>query len=97
MANRVERLEKRENKLVAKGKKAVDEGRDKKADRIFGRAAKVEDRKIKIQERKKTTTTRLVAEKTGSLAPELVKFAVAARAAAAAGPIKKYKKPPLKK
>jgi hypothetical protein len=36
---RVERLEKRENKLVAKGNKAVDEGRDKKADRILGRAA----------------------------------------------------------
>ena len=50
---RVERLEKRENKLVAKGNKAVDEGRDKKAGRILGRAAKVEDQKIKIQERKK--------------------------------------------
>jgi len=49
--NRVARLEKKENKLVAKGSKAVDEGRDKKAGRILGRAAKVEDRKIRIQKK----------------------------------------------
>lgn len=45
---RVKRLEKREEKLVSKGNKAVDEGRDKKADRIFKRAANVEDRKIRL-------------------------------------------------
>ena len=53
MQDRIDRLQKKENKLVAKGYKAVDEGRDKKADRILGRAAKVEDRKIRMSEKKK--------------------------------------------
>jgi len=47
----IDRLQKREDKLVAKGYKAVDEGREKKADRILGRAARVEDRKIRLSER----------------------------------------------
>jgi hypothetical protein len=51
--NVIDRLQKREDRLVAKGNKAVDEGRDKKADRILGRAARVEDRKIRIAEKKK--------------------------------------------
>jgi hypothetical protein len=41
---RRERLEKREEKLVSKGNQAVDEGRDRKADRLFKRAANVQDR-----------------------------------------------------
>jgi phage shock protein A len=49
---RIKRLEKREEKLVSKGNKAVDEGRDRKADRLLGRAAKAEDRKIRLSERK---------------------------------------------
>ena len=49
---RIKRLEKREEKLVRKGNKAVDEGRDRKADRLLGRAAKVEDKKIRLSERK---------------------------------------------
>jgi hypothetical protein len=52
MQDRLDRLQKREDKLVYKGNKAVDEGRDKKADRILGRAAKVEDRKIRMSEKK---------------------------------------------
>lgn len=47
-----QRLEKREAKLVSKGNKAVDEGRERKADRIFKRAANVENRKIKLSEKK---------------------------------------------
>lgn len=43
----IDRLQKKEDKLVRKGNKAVDEGRDKKADRILGRAARVEDRLIR--------------------------------------------------
>ena len=50
---RIARLQKKEDKLVYKGNKAVDEGRDTKADRLLGRAAKVEDRKITISEKKK--------------------------------------------
>lgn len=46
----IDRLQKREERLVAKGYKAVDEGREKKADRILGRAARVEDRKIRLME-----------------------------------------------
>lgn len=48
---RIERLQKKEDKLVKKGYKAVDEGRDKKADRILGRAAKAEDKKIRLSEK----------------------------------------------
>ena len=51
--DRIERLKKRETRLVTKGKKAVDEGRNNRADRILGRAAKVENRIIKLSERKK--------------------------------------------
>lgn len=50
---RVARLQKKEDRLVYKGNKAVDEGRDKKADRILGRAAKAEDRKIRTAEKMK--------------------------------------------
>lgn len=49
----IDRLQKREERLVYRGNKAVDEGRDKKADRLLGRAARVEDRKIRIAEKKK--------------------------------------------
>ena len=55
--SKIERLERKENKLVKKGYKAVDEGRDKKADRILGRAAKVEDKKIRLSENKKQYET----------------------------------------
>jgi hypothetical protein len=48
----IDRLQKKEERLVKKGYKAVDEGRDKKADRILGRAARVEDRKIRMSEKK---------------------------------------------
>jgi hypothetical protein len=51
---KVARLQERENRLVKKGNKAVDEGRERKADRLLGRAARVEDRKIKISEKMKT-------------------------------------------
>lgn len=46
------RLQKREEKLVKKGNKAVDEGRERKADRLLGRAARVEDRKIRLSKGK---------------------------------------------
>jgi len=51
---KVARLQKREDRLVKKGNKAVDEGRERKADRLLGRAARVEDRKIKISEKLKS-------------------------------------------
>ena len=51
--DRIESLKKRETRLVNKGNKAVDDGKDKKADRLLGRAAKVENRIIKLSERKK--------------------------------------------
>jgi hypothetical protein len=50
----IDRLKNKENKLVEKGNKAVDEGRDKKADRILGRAARVENRLIKLSEKQKS-------------------------------------------
>ena len=48
----IDRLQKREDKLVEKGYKAVDEGRERKADRILGRAARVQDKKIRMSEKK---------------------------------------------
>lgn len=50
----IDRLKNKENKLVEKGNKAVDEGRDKKADRILGKAARVENRLIKLSEKQKS-------------------------------------------
>lgn len=52
MKNKIERLKVRETKLVSRGNKAVDEGREKKADRLLGRAARVENRIIKRQNEK---------------------------------------------
>lgn len=51
-SKRVDRLQKKEEKLAYKGGKAVDEGREKKADRLLKRAANVENRKIRISEKK---------------------------------------------
>ena len=56
--NKIARLQKKEGKLVAKANKAVDEGRDKKADRLLKRAAKTENRKIKTAEMKKGGSTK---------------------------------------
>lgn len=50
MGKKIERLENREASLVARGSKAVDEGRERKADRLLGRAARVENRLIKAKE-----------------------------------------------
>ena len=49
--DKIKRLEKREGKLVARGNKAVDEGRERKADRLLGRAARVENRIIKAKKK----------------------------------------------
>lgn len=47
----IDRLQKKEERLAAKGYKAVDEGRDKKADRLLGRAANIQDRRIRKAEK----------------------------------------------
>lgn len=47
------RLKERESNLVSRGYKAVDEGRDRRADRILGRAANVENRIITLEEKGK--------------------------------------------
>jgi len=46
-------LKKRLDKKVYEGNKAVDEGRDRKADRLLKKAAKLENRLIKKTEKKK--------------------------------------------
>lgn len=48
---KIARLEKKEANLVIRGKKAVDEGRERKVDRLLGRAAKVENRVIKAKKK----------------------------------------------
>jgi len=50
--SKIKRLENREANLVARGSKAVDEGRERKADRLLGKAARVENRVIKAKESK---------------------------------------------
>lgn len=52
VGNKIKRLENREANLVARGSKAVDEGRERKADRLLGKAARVENRLIKAKESK---------------------------------------------
>lgn len=49
--NVIDRLQKKEEKLVGKGYKAVDEGREKKAERLLSRAADIQDRRIKKAEK----------------------------------------------
>ena len=46
-------VSKRVSKKLTKAAKAVDEGRDKKADRLYKRAARIENREIKKDDRKK--------------------------------------------
>lgn len=48
--NKIKRLKNLEASLVSRGNKAVDEGRERKADRLLGRAARVENRLIKAKE-----------------------------------------------
>ena len=48
---KIKRLKEKEANLVSRGNKAVDEGREKKADRLLKRAARVENRIINLQER----------------------------------------------
>lgn len=50
---KIKRLKEREVNLVSRGNKAVDEGREKKADRLLGRAARVENRIITLEEKGK--------------------------------------------
>ena len=50
--DKISRLKQKEARLVSKGNKAVDEGREKKADRLLGRAAKTQNRVIKLTVKK---------------------------------------------
>tara|TARA_R110000822_G_scaffold1267_4_gene5690 strand:+ start:936 stop:1190 length:255 start_codon:yes stop_codon:yes gene_type:complete len=50
--DKISRLKQKETRLVSKGNKAVDEGRDKKADRVLGRAATTQNRVIKLEAKK---------------------------------------------
>jgi hypothetical protein len=43
----MDRLEKKEGRLVSRGYKAVDEGREAKAERLLGRAARIQDKIIR--------------------------------------------------
>lgn len=66
VANKQERIAKRsrtrsENTAI-KGKKAVDEGRDRKANRVLKRAANQENREIKREERKAARADRKAAK-----------------------------------
>jgi hypothetical protein len=65
MKGKLERLQKRESNLVSRGYKAVDEGRDKKADRLLKRAAKVENRVIR------NTDKQMMSPKKGGLKDKL--------------------------
>jgi hypothetical protein len=62
---KIKRLKEREAKLVSRGYKAVDEGRDRKADRILGRAANVENRIITLEEKGKMAMKNAAIDKLG--------------------------------
>ena len=55
--DKISRLKQKETRLVSKGNKAVDEGREKKADRLLGRAAKTQNRVIKLTAKKGGTVS----------------------------------------
>ena len=67
---KIKRLKEREAKLVSRGYKAVDEGRDKRADRILGRAARVENRIITLEEKGKMAMKNDAIDK---LTPSIIK------------------------
>jgi len=69
---KIERLKKKEVRLVTRGNKAVDEGRDKRADRILGRAAKVENRIITLEEKKNKPTKNQTPKYLGKQVPNTV-------------------------
>lgn len=50
--DRAKRVMKKSEKTAARGRKAVDEGRDKKATRLLKKAARQETRSIRIEERR---------------------------------------------
>ncbi len=52
VAEKIKDISKRVSKKLTKAAKAVDEGRDKKADRLYKRAARIENREIRKSEKK---------------------------------------------
>jgi phage shock protein A len=64
---KIKRLKEREANLVSRGYKAVDEGRDKRADRILGRAARVENRIISLEEKNKMPMKNAAIDKLGNV------------------------------
>jgi hypothetical protein len=62
---KIKRLKEREANLVSRGNKAVDEGRDRRADRILGRAANVENRIITLEEKGKMAMKNAAIDKLG--------------------------------
>jgi hypothetical protein len=67
---KIKRLKEREANLVSRGNKAVDEGREKRADRLLGRAARVENRIITLEEKGKIAMKNAAIDKfTGVNAP----------------------------
>ena len=69
---KIERLKQRESRLVSRGYKAVDEGRDKKADRILGRAANLENRIITLEEKGKMAMKNAAIDKLGNVSIQKV-------------------------
>lgn len=51
MEEKDKRMEDKELRLASKGYIAVDEGRDRKADRLLGRAANIQDKRIRMNEK----------------------------------------------
>ena len=69
---KIKRLKEKEAKLVSRGNKAVDEGRDKRADRILGRAANVENRIITLEEKGKMAMKNAAIDKLGNVSNQKV-------------------------
>ena len=69
---KIKRLKEREANLVSRGNKAVDEGREKKADRLLGRAARVENRIITLEEKGKMAMKNAAIDKLGNVSIQKV-------------------------
>jgi len=62
---KIKRLKEREAKLVSRGNKAVDEGRDKRADRLLRKADRTGSRIVTLEEKGKMAMKNAAIDKLG--------------------------------
>jgi hypothetical protein len=69
---KIKRLKEREAKLVSRGNKAVDEGRDKRADRLLRKADRTGSRIVTLEEKGKMAMKNAAIDKLGNVSIQKV-------------------------